>query len=128
MACALRVEKFGLFREATRLIKGKVDRTCSTKLLLRMLRSTVIHHYWITVVTETNSIGVGHCHVTIIKVRLVIVGAVHWLEVWLGAVGGGNGKTPRDERLALSGKATTHSGTLFQITIILINMLGKVRL
>ena len=127
MACALRVEKFGLFREATRLIKGKVDRTCSTKLLLRMLRSTVIHHYWITVVTETNSIGIDH----IVKVRFaVIVGAVHRrLEVvWLGAAcGGGNGKTPRDERLALSGKAT-HSGTLFQITIILINMLGKVRL
>ena len=51
----------------------------------------------------------------IIEVWLVI--GIHRLEVLLGR--GGDGKTPRDERLALSGEAS-HSGTLFQITIIFI--------
>ena len=42
----------------------------------------------------------------IIEVWLVI--GINWLEVLLGR--GGDRKTPRDERLALSGEAS-HSGT-----------------
>ena len=46
VSCALRVEKFRLLRVTTRLVKGKVDGTCSAVLLwvLLLLRSTVIHH------------------------------------------------------------------------------------
>ena len=78
--------------------------------MLLLLRSTVIHHVLVAVITKATSINYA-----VVEVRFVI--GVHWLEVLLGR--GGDGKTPRDERLALSGKAT-HSGTLFQITIIFI--------
>ena len=46
--------KFWLLSIATRLIKGKVDGTCSAMLLLTLLRSTVIHHIMVTVITEAS--------------------------------------------------------------------------
>ena len=109
VSCALCMVKFGLLREATWLIKGKVNGTCSAMLLLTMLRSTVIHHVMIAVITEAS------VSYAIVEVWFVI--RVQRQEVLLGL--GGDGRTPRDERLTLSGKAT-HSGTLFQITIIFI--------
>ena len=63
----------------------------------------------IAVITETS------ISYAIVEVLFVI--GIHMLEVLLRRRG--DGKTPRNERLALSGKAT-HSGTLFQITIIFI--------
>ena len=109
MSCTLCMVKFWLLSIATWLIKGKVDGTCSAMLLLTLLRSTVIHHIMVTVITEAS------VSYAIIEVWFVI--GVHRLKVLLCRWG--DGKTPRHERLALSGKAA-HSGTLFQITIIFI--------